>query len=305
MVEPLPPTATADLPPDWSTISHDLVCPLCTYNLRGLIDPRCPECGYTFTWSALQEACRAAHPYLFEHYPHRTLWSFTRTTRAGFRPSSFWSRLSPAHRIHTNRLLLYWLVHTALLLIAAAAVFGIAFYTTISSLNTTRASARAIATAGGMFSQQWLNLVYPPPGSWRWLKSVSNSVNPELIPFVGLLLLWPWLTFLSLLIFQQSMRKSRIRPAQIFRCCIYAGDAALPIFLAILAFNFLTIVQFPATQNIQLDLLPFIFLLYASYRLLIAYKTYLRFDHVIATILASQIIVALIGWKLVFIWAQN
>jgi hypothetical protein len=45
----LPDNAT-NVPPDWSTLSTELSCPLCEYNLRGLTDSRCPECGFAFTW---------------------------------------------------------------------------------------------------------------------------------------------------------------------------------------------------------------------------------------------------------------
>lgn len=37
--------------PDWSTIGREIHCPLCEYNLRGLSEPRCPECGYQFEWA--------------------------------------------------------------------------------------------------------------------------------------------------------------------------------------------------------------------------------------------------------------
>src|SRR6476646_822679 len=34
--------------PDWEHIQRDIRCPLCEYNLRGLIESRCPECGRYF-----------------------------------------------------------------------------------------------------------------------------------------------------------------------------------------------------------------------------------------------------------------
>jgi hypothetical protein len=37
-----------------------LQCPSCDYNLSGLIEPRCPECGGTFDWDAVQR--EAANP---------------------------------------------------------------------------------------------------------------------------------------------------------------------------------------------------------------------------------------------------
>lgn len=39
--------------PQWESISHDVKCPACGYNLRGLNDPPCPECGHRFEWAAV------------------------------------------------------------------------------------------------------------------------------------------------------------------------------------------------------------------------------------------------------------
>ena len=49
--------------------AETLHCPLCEYNLRGLSEPRCPECGYRFEWAELRDPSRRLHPYLFEHHP--------------------------------------------------------------------------------------------------------------------------------------------------------------------------------------------------------------------------------------------
>ena len=43
-------------PPDWSAITETIRCPLCDYDLRGLIEPRCPECGYQFVWPEVLDA---------------------------------------------------------------------------------------------------------------------------------------------------------------------------------------------------------------------------------------------------------
>src|SRR5207249_584070 len=53
-----------DWRPDWPTYESDLFCPLCGYNLRGLEQPRCPECGYAFAWRQLLVETRNRHPYL-------------------------------------------------------------------------------------------------------------------------------------------------------------------------------------------------------------------------------------------------
>lgn len=45
--------ASLSSPPSAAGLDEDLHCPECRYNLRGLTVPRCPECGYTFTWDDL------------------------------------------------------------------------------------------------------------------------------------------------------------------------------------------------------------------------------------------------------------
>jgi len=61
------------------TSPETIRCPLCEYELRGLIDPLCPECGYRFEWPDLLDPSRRKHPYLFELYPKRNAWSFFKT----------------------------------------------------------------------------------------------------------------------------------------------------------------------------------------------------------------------------------
>ena len=55
--------------PDWMQVEHAVLCPLCEYELRGLVDPRCPECGYRFNWPELLDPTLRRHEYLFEHHP--------------------------------------------------------------------------------------------------------------------------------------------------------------------------------------------------------------------------------------------
>jgi hypothetical protein len=58
--------------PDWARQTDDVSCPMCEYNLRGLAEPRCPECGYRFAWKDLLDAKARAHAYLYEHHPEFT-----------------------------------------------------------------------------------------------------------------------------------------------------------------------------------------------------------------------------------------
>src|SRR5690348_5522772 len=81
----IPPPATALAlpplydPPDWNSIHETIRCPLCGYELRGLREPMCPECGYRFNWPDLLDPARRFHPWLFEHHQRHNIWSFAKT----------------------------------------------------------------------------------------------------------------------------------------------------------------------------------------------------------------------------------
>lgn len=86
--------------PDWSQVEYDVNCPLCDYNLRGLVEPRCPECGFRFVWSEVLDPVRRKHPYLFEHHPRTWFRSFWKTLWAGWRPRRFWTTHALVHSFY-------------------------------------------------------------------------------------------------------------------------------------------------------------------------------------------------------------
>src|SRR5688572_27297452 len=85
-------------------------CPLCEYDLRGLEEPRCPECGYRFTWAELHDPALRLHPYAFEHHPERNVSSFRQTLLGGLRPWRFWRTLFPTQPSQPRRLFVYWIL---------------------------------------------------------------------------------------------------------------------------------------------------------------------------------------------------
>jgi hypothetical protein len=66
--------------PDATTIASDFLCPTCGYNLRGLTQDRCPECGSEFDRAALSNAQlpwpHRRHLGRFRSY-WRTVWQVT------------------------------------------------------------------------------------------------------------------------------------------------------------------------------------------------------------------------------------
>lgn len=320
---------TADVPVaiptvDWDTIYEEILCPLCDYNLRGLIRPRCPECGYRFDWPALLDPARRRHPYLFEHHPEGNLRSFVKTALGGMRPRRFWQSLHPAQPSHLRRLIAYWFVIACavLLLTSGSAITSRALDIRRDS-GVNRAFFRAMLRrpGGARYVQQinrqygsvraYLDGLYPDKLHVILLRLVSTpQVFLDFAGPVATLLAWPWLTFAALMVFQISMRRAKIKAIHVLRCTVYTSDILFWFGLAIGALLGLgmalsaglpgSLIPFRIPLDDEVILIScmiffvFVFLPIVFYRLTIAYKHYLRFDHPFLTVLASQVIVALV-----------
>lgn len=78
--------------PDWDALTLELHCPRCGYNLRGLPQPRCPECGREFEWVELVTGAQTeTESPLFEYqWRRRPVRSFLVTVGASILPIRFW-----------------------------------------------------------------------------------------------------------------------------------------------------------------------------------------------------------------------
>lgn len=275
------PQQTTAAPPDWNAITQEVACPLCGYNLRGLLDPRCPECGYPFDWATVLHPEKYRHPYLFEQHPSRPHVSFFRTLGHHLRPIKFWKTLEASHPVRPARILLYWSGCCLLLVLF-----------------------------GGL--GLWNILGYPT--SWRWfVRSLFKFLDLPQAGVCGTLLavmaLFPWLSFVTLLIFQQSMRRSKIKAVHVLRCAIYCGDVV--VWCAV-AFAMIVLNANPDQnlENLRHPLTSFVLagnslvamvgwsllamMLVNGWRLWAAYRFYLRMPGALAAAVASQMIVLLV-----------
>lgn len=307
---------------DWQQVGEEILCPLCYYNLRGLIEPRCPECGYRFEWSNLLAPENRRHPYLFEHHPNRKPWSFYRTLLGGLRPREFWSTLKPSQPSRPALLALYWVMAHLLLLLGVVALLVAAGVEVAQYAQSQRSQiaqrwavdpvlARSFPTRQAL--DQFLDQVAPLPPSWAFFKSlVERLPNTQLAGFglagiaclAALSLFWPWLTFLTLMIFRISMRRARVRTIHVLRCVVYCSDACVWVMLvatlaliAALAADMTGLAERFAAEGGFLSVWGAAVLLYAGtfmYRITIAYSRYLKFDHCFLTILAAQVIAFLL-----------
>jgi hypothetical protein len=298
---------------------QQLHCPLCEYDLRGLVEPRCPECGYSFNWDELRDPARRLHPYLFEHHPERNVWSFRKTLANSMLPRRFWRTLYPTQPSFPRRLMLYGLL---VALIAAGALLGAIAYRSYQVDQTMRGrratqmrfmnpqtQAEIIVRHGSV--QAYLDLTSPTFPSWRYFSPLFISNWLDLgghLQVTAFALLWPWMTFASLLVFRASMRRARVRPVHVLRCVIYSADLAA-VAAAIVTIGWLFCDpwlhrtrnwsefwwRFSSAQG-ALWVIAVLFAL-LTFRLWIAYRRYLRFDHPLATAIASQIMIGLLTLK--------
>jgi hypothetical protein len=239
---------------------------------------RCPECGYPFWWEQLLRARQHRHPYLFEH--HAGVRGFFRTLLGGLRPRRFWSSVNAGHGVRLPHLLFYGLVVT--LLTAASVPAG--YY-----LGMAITLARREMRVQPQFSA--VELLLDPT---FWQESLDETrAEADLITCLSLAsAAWPWVTLAALLVFQTSMRRAHVRAEHVVRCVVYSGDVLVWSGLGLVAggaLGLLSTYQYVgAARPIVHCVLPA--LLVAAFRLGVAYRRYLRFDHAWSTALSSQVI---------------
>ena len=285
--------AAATGPPDWTASDAQIECPLCEYNLRGLSETRCPECGYTFTWAEVLDPNRRRHPYLFEHHPEHNARAFFRTVAGALRPRRFWRTLHPTQPARPWRLVAYLLLVLLVLALPPALGSVIGMPDTpakptpwgIAPVQTLRRQLGFRATANLPH-----HLVQPLVRAHLWKLVWTFSI------FCAA---WLPITFALLLIFRASMRRARVRLHHVARCVVYGFDVVawwaflLAVTLVVNAQPYSPGIAAEAIAWFILFSIPILWLV-MSYRLATAYELYLRFDHARWTIFAVQFIVALL-----------
>ncbi len=318
------PLQTGDAP-NWAKIGEEIRCPLCDYNLRGLIDPRCPECGFRFDWPELIDPTRRLHPYVFEHHPERNVWSMWRTICGGLQPWRFWSSLHPAQPSNARRLVVYIIVVAGFVLVANLSGIIVSAARDLTAQNSSERAwfagySRNPRSAEWMSELQqeygsldaYLDEAFPKPASWAFVKQlfISGSEILEVAKFNFIYVSWPLLTCAALLIFQWSMKRAKVNPRHVLRCVAYSFDMA--VWVGVLGIAATVLVAASGRMSMMsifamgaLIALECLSLLFMIHRLWVAYRRYLRFDRPFATIVASQVIVGLTALNVLlvaYIW---
>jgi hypothetical protein len=306
-------TIAADAPPDWEARSSELLCPLCKYNLRGLSVPRCPECGFAFSWNELIEAEKNKHKYLFEHARGIGFKSFWKTYWRTSWPRRFWTDLNPAQPVRVVRMIVYWIIATAMV----GAVLSTGRVMDLVDLARYDMSMRAtivpVAATPGLFtstSPRWPGMTFtasevknqfPLPWEWefwsgalepRWYSMGRSTISLEwFIVFLS----WPWLTLVTLIVFRISMRQAKIRRVHLVRSVLYSCDFGILLWLSLGA---ITLADVRLSEGWIVACSAPVCAVVTTYRLTIAFRQYLRVHLPFATVLASQLIALLVVFLL-------
>jgi hypothetical protein len=279
------PAASVDSPPDWSApFESEIECPLCDYNLRGLAEPRCPECGYSFTWAELI-AGRQTHRYLFEQQHRRNWWSFWMTYWNDSLPWKFWNELKPTQEVNVRRLLRYWIFANGVTVLLSVALL----IRPLMLLAQIDAKRRAHAVAN---PPVYYNAFFDPqPWSWGFFAQVAYNIKfgamgLSWVRDAAVALLWTWMSLATLMIFQASMRQAKVKSAHVLRVAIYGCD-----FVVTIAVLHLLLVDTSYRDSWNTLVVAGGCGVVGTFRMSIAFRKYLRFHLPFLTVLASQMIV--------------
>jgi hypothetical protein len=245
---------TTPLAPSAPSVPNE--CPRCAYDLSGTVarwtaacdlHGTCPECGLEFPWGDILNPERAVPRWFYEAARGRPPLLLLRTAARALRPRRFWSAINMALRIRSHRLVVLVLVALAIshVLVGAASCANLAL-----ELAPTRRFATKVTldiSQSGMYTRVMLwPYSYPPfRGSAQYAMPATANRPAITTPFVftiggsgavGAHMLTPLLATgimpLTYLLLRQTMRRTRIRRAHLFRIFAYSA-LMLPIFVSL------------------------------------------------------------------------
>jgi hypothetical protein len=220
---------------------RDLPCPLCDYNLRGIAEPRCPECGHTFDFADLLGG-HIPPRWLYEHRRGWAPGALMLTWMRSLRPRAFWSSVRPTLAIHRARLIAY-----VLQLIALAAILSwlpLFSYGIVREMGHQRTARQQLlatmldetgqlrpemgeraAMRAGETVDEFIDRFLPSP----WLSALwyaGSTWRPMQRLLMGILA-WAVLSVVMLVSFRKAFGKPDVNIWHLWRVAIYSGDFLL------------------------------------------------------------------------------
>lgn len=214
--------------PDWGRIGFEVCCARCGYNLRGLAQPRCPECGLEFEWELALRQAESESDFLFEHqWRKRPIRSFVVTVWRSLLPGRFWRRVSIHDRLSVKPLLI--LLFTAPLVQLTLLWLVARLGARIWSLRTGRSSV--YPWSGSFFDEYHegeIEIRIAAPTTYEIWKSAIDSARSVLttgssMGFVFATVVGLGLMLAVLLLMLETRWQFKVRPVQVLRVIAHAA----------------------------------------------------------------------------------
>ncbi len=201
------------------SVSDDIYCPRCGYDLRGAVhswrescpmEGRCAECGLDFEWSWMFR--QRLHPWLFEHQWKRLhLFSAARTMLVSCRPGRLCREITLMHPVRLRPLI--GLVAGLVLIIIPIRAAGLIY---------------AMVNAGVMRGAAWWSSRFP-----IGFGGILRLEAEEFAVYVGSVVLLSPLAFVAI---PASLQRIKVRPAHVVRMWLYMliGVATIVLVISII-----------------------------------------------------------------------
>lgn len=270
-----------------ATTDDALTCPLCDYDLRGLPEHRCPECGHAFDPDELRRQVRARKTWFFEAAPPRTAArAFVLTTLASLWPPHFWRRVQPGDAIHARRLRTWvaaWFAITVAALLAITTSHVFLIYQTQNAFAAgpvmiVQVAGRSVLSAGG------------PSVTWRDAagRAFANTGLQASGVAAALAFAWPVAAFGVMSLFGATLAQAGIHSGHLWRCGLYAIPSLVlpPLVGAAIAVSGGLVRGPPGLVAVAMAWL-------STAHLFMAHVRYLRVRHAAAQAIVVQVLIAL------------
>ena len=274
------------------TADEDIPCPLCGYNLRGLTEARCPECGARYEWWELREARDTAPIYEYRG----TVGSLLGTLFKTLSPSFFWRTLKPTMLPQVNRLIEYAVVLLFAFVLAGLLLTVFNEVLRWMAWRDMGAGWRVVDTSflGFIQSRDYLGSYLSDTDALRY--AIFTILSMPIVLFM---------LFVSLCL--GTLQKAKLRSEHIARVALYSSTplllggflSMLPVYVNDAedygSWYMLLIGEFPRRWNPVLAL-PILFagILGTTLTLGIACRRYLQVRHAWGVALASGVVLSLV-----------
>ncbi|MCH7814847.1 MAG: hypothetical protein IID40_12600 [Planctomycetes bacterium] len=211
-----------DLDFDWAeAVPLDkLTCLNCGYHLFGLEQPRCPECGRDFTWEGVLDDYRRRKKPLFEyHWRRQPVRAFCRAWWLSWRPWRLWRHIDIHDPPAVPGLLVLLLLSATVFVVSLPLLVWIGTWAIEWLEGAIWGGPQPTALGWRTSTGAWRRVPGERQGPWGWpLAWYGNWLK-----FIGAAFT---AGFCALLLLRQSMARAKVKARHVLRVYVYA---ALPL----------------------------------------------------------------------------